>query len=177
MFIGIIDFITHNIWGIIIFNVICGIIGSVLGSLLYKAALRKYKKGKIKKYLVKAGTYFGSGSRTVYAMNNTSFHRSILVGDYIIKILLSLFRIGMIGVIALVLLIILRAYWISTPFIIGIAGLFCGIEYRRLSDYLRIYNAMFEYVYGEEYFKTEMEGIKQYWDKMTGKNPPEAINK
>lgn len=172
-----IEFITHNVWGIILFNVICGIIGSVLGSFIYKVVLRKYKKGKLKKYLVKAGTYFGGGSRTVYAMNTTSFHQSLLVGDYVIKILLSLSKIGIIGVVTLVLLFVLRAYWISTPIIIGVAGLFCGVEYRRLKDYLKIYDGMFKYVYGDEYFKSEMEGIKQYWDKMTGKKDQEAVNK
>ena len=172
-----IEFITHNAWGIILFNVIIGVIGSVLGSFIYKAVLRKYKKGKFIKYLVKAGTYFGSGSRTVYAMNTTSFHQSILVGDYIIKILLSLFKIGLIGIVTLVLLIVLRSYWISTPFIIGIAGLFCGVEYRTLKDYLKIYDEMFKYVYGDEYFKSEMEGIKQYWDKMTEKKDQVAVNK
>ena len=169
MFTGFIDFITNNIWGIILFNLFCGIIGSVLGSFLYKAVSRKYKKSKLKKHLIKAGTYFGSGSRTVYAMKTSSFHQSILVGDYIIKILLSLFRMGMFGIIALTMLFVLRAYWISTPIIIGIVGTFWGIEYRRLRDYMSIYDEMFKYVYGDEYFKTEMEGIKQYWDKMTGK--------
>ena len=58
-----------------------------------------------------------------------------------------------------------------------VSQLFCGVEYRRLKDYLKIYDRMFKYVYGDEYFKSEMEGIKQYWDKMTGKKDQEAVNK
>lgn len=173
---GFFDFISHNFWGTILFNVICGIIGSVFGSLLYKALLLKYKKGKLRHYLVKAGSYFGSGSRTAYAMKASSFHQSLLVGDYVIKIMLSLFRIGLSGVIALLILLILKAYWIATPIVIGIAGLFCGIESYRLRDYLKIYNEMFSHVYGDEYFKMEMEGIKQYWDKMTGKTEHDKVD-
>ena len=165
----LIEFVTKNIFGIILFNVFCGIIGSVVGALLYKMMLRKYKKRRFKRFLIKSGTYFGSDSRTVYAMNKTSFHQSLLVGDYLIQILVSIAKLIMSGIVALALIVILRAFWVSSPIIIGLAGLFCGIESRKLRDYLRIYHEMFRYVYGEDYFKSEIEGIKQYWDKTTGK--------
>lgn len=166
----ILEIITHTIWGIILFNVVCGVVGSIIGSFLYKAVLHKYKRGRFIKNLVKAGTFFGSGSRTVYALNKTSFHQILLVGDYLLDIILSLFKLLMCGIVVVSLLILLRTYWISAPIIIGIAGVYCGIEYRRLRDYLKIYHQMFKYVYGEDYFKSEMEGIKQYWDKMTNRD-------
>jgi len=165
----VLDFITKNIIGIILFNVFCGIIGSVLGAFLYKTLSRKYKKRRFKRFLIKSGTYFGSGSRTVYAMNKTSFHQALLVGDYVIEIMVSLSKLIMSGIIALALMLVLRAFWISSPIIIGVAGMFCGIEFRKLRDFLGIYHEMFKYVYGDEYFKTEIEGIKQYWDKATKK--------
>ena len=169
MIIVVVDFITKNIIGIILFNVFCGIIGSVVGALLYKTMLRKYKKRRFKRYLIKSGTYFGSGSRTVYAMNKTSFHQALLVGDYLIQILVSIGKLIMSSMVFLALIVILRTFWFSSPIIISVAGFFCGVELRKLRDYLRIYHEMFRYVYGEEYFKSEMEGIKQYWDKTTGK--------
>ena len=168
-YMNILEFITHNIWGIILFNVICGVFGSILGALLYKAILHKYKRGRFIKNLVKIGTYFGSGSRTVYALNKTSFHQILLVGDYLIDIILSLFKLLMCGFVVLILLFLLRAYWISAPIIIGVSGIYFGVEYRRLRDFLKIYHHMFKYVYGDEYFKSEMEGIKHYWDKMTNR--------
>lgn len=164
---NILEFITCNFWGIILFNILCGVAGSIIGTILYKAVLHKYKRGRIIKYLVEAGTYFGRGSRTVYALNKTSFHQILLVGDYLINIIMSLFKLLICGIVVLILLILLRVYWISAPIIIGVAGIYCGIVYRRLRDYLKIYHQMFRYVFGEEYFKSEMEGIKQYWDKMT----------
>ena len=170
MYMDILEFITHNIWGIILFDIVCGVVGSIIGSILYKALLHKYKRGRFIKNLVKAGTYFGSGSRTEYALNKTSFHQILLVVDYLLDIILSLFKLLMCGVVVLVLLIILRTYWISAPIIIGVAGIYCGVEYRRLRDYLKIYHQMFKYVYGEEYFKSEMEGIKHFWDKMTNRD-------
>ena len=166
---NIMEFLTHNIWGIILFNILFGVVGSIIGALLYKAVSHKYKRGKFIKNLVKVGTYFGSGSRAAYALNKTSFHQILLVGDYLIDIILSLFKLLMCGVVVLVLLILLRAYWISAPIIIGVAGIYCGVEYRRLRDFLKIYHQMFKYVFGDEYFESEMEGIKQYWNKMTNR--------
>jgi hypothetical protein len=169
MYMNVIEFVTLNIWGVLLSNIICGVVGSIIGALLYKAVLHKYKRRRIIKNLVKAGTYFGSGSRTVYALNKTSFHQILLVGDYLIDIILSLFKLLICGVVVLVLLILFRAYWISTPIIIGIASMYCGIEYLCLRDYLKLYQQMFKYVFGDEYFKSEMEGIIQYWDKMANR--------
>lgn len=174
MCMNFLEFITHNIGGIILFNIICGVVGSIVGALLYKVVLHKYKRGRFIKNLVKAGTYFGSGSRTAYALNMTSFHQILLVGNYLIDIIFSLFKLLICGIVVLVLLILLRAYWISAPIIIGVASIYCGIEYRRLHAYLQIYHQMFKYVYGEEYFKSEMEGIKKYWDNMTNRDSKSA---
>ena len=102
-------------------------------------------------------------------MERTPFHQVLLVGDYLKEIIVSAVKIVMYGIIALALLILLRDYWVSSPFVIGITGILCGMEYKRLGDFILIYRQMFEYVYGDEYFKTEMEGIKQHWDTLRKK--------
>ena len=139
------------------------------GALLYSSLQKRYKNKKTIKYLVRVGKYFGSGARTVHAMRQTSFHQVLLVGDYLKEIVISAFKIIMYGIVSLALLILLRDYWIASPFIIGITGVLCGVEFKRLREFILIYRQMFEYVYGEEYFKSEMEGIKQHWDTLKKK--------
>lgn len=165
----LVDFVTHNIWGLILFNVLFGIVGSILGTLLYKSLKRWYTKKKTIKYLVRYGKHFGSGARTVYAMNRTSFHQVLLVGDYLKEIILSSVKIILYCIAGIALLILLRDYWVASPFIIGITGIFSGMEYNRLRDFIMIYRQMFKYVYGEDYFKSEMEGIKQSWETLKKK--------
>ena len=169
MFVMLVDFFTQNIWGIIILSVLCGIVGSIFGALLYSSLQKRYKNKKTIKYLVRVGKYFGSGARTVHAMRQTSFHQVLLVGDYLKEIVISAFKIIMYGIVSLALLILLRDYWIASPFIIGITGVLCGVEFKRLREFILIYRQMFEYVYGEEYFKSEMEGIQQHWDTLKKK--------
>lgn len=166
--IDIMEFINENIIGVILFNVFFGIIGSVLGSLLYNTMTKKYKDGKFKKYLIKLGIFFRGEAAGLFMLYISLLFTKCYLGDYLIQIVLSLGKLIICGIVSVTLLIILRAYWFTSPIIVLIAGLFCGIEYRKLRDFLKLYREMFKYVYGEEYFKTEMDGIKQYWDKTTG---------
>lgn len=169
---GMYDFFTKTVWGIIILSVIGGVVGFILCELVrlaFQAFYRKYRRDKYKKYLVKAGTVFGSGCKTQYAIAKGSFHQVLLVGEYLKDIIVIIGRILLYAIIAVGLLIAFRQYWLAFPVIISIASFFISFEYKRLSLCLNVFNEMFKYVYGEEYFKSEMVGIKQYCDSLSKK--------
>lgn len=159
---NVVEFITHDIKGIILLNTLIGVVGSMVGTFLYKLLKERIKRKQTIKNLVRAGTYFGAGCRTEYAMHNSSFHQVLLVGDYLKDIIISGIKVLLCCILATGLLALFHDGFIVS-IIIAIASVFCGLEYRRLRDYIVIYRQIFKHVYGDAYFESEIDGIKHYW--------------
>ena len=164
------DFFMNSIWGIIVLSIIGSILATLLSkgvSRLYSIIIKHFKKKKRVKYLVESGVYFGLGSKTAYAKEEGSFHQALLVGHLLKDIITEIGVILFEAIVALVLIVVFRNYWLSLPIIITICSFVVSIEYRKLKNNLLSYDTVFKYVYGDEYYKSEMDGIKEYWDSIT----------
>lgn len=165
-----VSFFTENIWGIILLSVSSGIVGSVIAAMAikgYNLIHVKYKKKKTIKYLVKVGSAFGLGSKTAYAMNHSPFHQSLIIGDIIIDLLIMFSRMILVFIVSVALLVVFRNYWESIPIIVFVLSAYSYFEIRRIKECKQRFDLVHKYVFGDEYAKLELEGIKQYWDKIT----------
>lgn len=169
---NIVDFLTKNLFGIILLSVAGGVIGFFISNLivnLYRRISYGFKKKRNVKYLVKVGSTFASGCKTTFAKDQGSFHQALLVGDYLKDIVLSVGRILFYTIISIGFIIYFAEYWFSLPIIITIASIIISFEYKRLNECKNLYHEMFKYIYGDEYYQLEMKGIKEYWKSMSKK--------
>lgn len=167
-----VSFFTEDIWGIILLSISSGIVGSIIAAIAikgYNLLHFKYKKKKNIKYLVKVGSAFGLGSKTIYAMNHSPLHQSLIVGDFIIDLLIMFGRMILAFILSSTLLLLFKDYWISIPVIIFVLSAYSYFEIVRIKECKQMFDIMYKYVFGDEYAKREQEGIKEYWDKITNK--------
>lgn len=163
----IITFLKTEIWGLIILGFVSSMFAGFIYDLLkskYKSTHQTIKKKRFTKKLVEIATSFGQGSRAVYALNGTTFQQAVLVGDYIIK---AIFLVGWILFYLLML--------IATLIIVGeilswltviIFSVIITIRYKKLKQHLDYFDQTFKVAFGEKYFKDELRGQKEYWDRL-----------
>ena len=174
-----VSFFTENIWGIILLSVSSGIVGSIIAAIAikgYNLIHVKYKKKKTIKYLVKVGSAFGLGSKTVYAMNHSPLHQSLIVGDFIVDLLIMLCRMILAFMLSIALLVVFRNYWISIPIIAFVLSAYSYFEIVRIKECKQMFDIVYKYVFGDEYARLELEGVKQYWDKITNNTSNKESN-
>lgn len=163
------DFITSP-WGIICVGVLSSVLGTIifkLGVWLYKKTSEKIRRKRLIKYLVSSGEMYCSGYTAAYASCKSTFHQMIHVNDYVVNLLREILMITLVSFAAIGLLFLFHEFIISRPIIISIACIIIAIKYQKVKSICKTYSYMFDFVFGEEYKKHMMDGMKQYWDKMT----------
>lgn len=164
---NIIHFLKTDIIGLIIL----GLVSSLIAGFIYdfiknqcKLANHKIKKRLFVKRLVKIAEAFGQGSRAAYAQHGTTFQQQVLIGDYIIKTIMLVAWILFYLILSIATLIILDEILSWIPVVIF--SVIITIRYKNLKQHLEHFNQTFEMAYGEEYFKDERKGQKEYWDEL-----------
>ncbi len=163
----IINFLKTDIWGLIILGVVSSILAGIIYDFLkskYKSTHQTIKKKRFTKRLVEIATSFGQGSRAVYAQNGTTFQQAVLVGDYIIKTIILVGWILFYLLMSIATLVILGDILSWVPVIIF--SVIITIRYKKLKQHLEYFDQTFKIVFGEKYFKDELQGKKEYWDKL-----------
>lgn len=163
----IILFLKTEIIGLIILGLVSSLIASFIYEFIknqYKLTNHKIKKRLFVKRLVKLAEAFGQGSRAAYAQHGTTFQQQVLIGDYIIKTIMLVGWILFYLILSITTLIILDEILSWIPVVIF--SVVITIHYKKLRQHLEHFKQTFELAYGEEYFKNERKGRKEYWDEL-----------
>ena len=163
------DFITSPL-GLICVGVLSSILGTILfkiGAWFYKKASEKIRRKRFIKLLVSTGEMYCSGYTAGYASYKSTFHQIIHVNDFVVKLLHEILIIILISFSAISLLILFREIVYASTIIIAIACVVIAVKYQKVKLYCNTYKIMFDTVFGEEYKKHMMDGMKQHWDKLT----------
>jgi len=152
------------------------IIGSILGTWLYKSCQKLYIKasGKVKNTrfknrLIKVGEMFCSGYTASYAENKSHFHQLLHVNKFTISLLMDGLRIVIFVSMAIGLLILFQEYFVARAVIIALSSIIIAVQYQKIKFLFQTYQIMYDHVFGDEYKKHMMDGMKQYWGKLTKK--------
>jgi ABC-type multidrug transport system fused ATPase/permease subunit len=163
----IVQFLKTDIIGLIIL----GIFSSLIAGFVYDHLKNQIKtvQGRIRKKvfikrLVQIAESFGFGARASYAYNGTTFQQAVLVGDYIIKTIVN------IGWIVFYLLLSIATLIVIDPLLgwvpVVIFSFIITFRYKKLKQHLEYFDQTYRMAFGEQYFKDELEGQKQHWDKI-----------
>lgn len=156
-------------WGTVCLGVLSSIVGALLYALfasLYAYINKRIQKRRIIKGLVKVGESFGDGYTAAYAQYKSTFHQSLLVGNYEIQILLSIAKTIAIALAGIVLLIVFQEIIIARPIIVAITCVLFFVSYGKVKSKIKSFKMMYDHVFGDEYKEKMMEGIKQHWDTL-----------
>lgn len=170
----IINFLKTDIWGLLILGIVSSVMAGLVYDFLkskYKATHQTIKKKRFTKRLIEIAASFGQGSRAAYAQNGTTFQQAVLIGDYIIKTIVLVGWILFYLLLSIVTLIILGNILSWIPVIIF--NIIITVRYKKLKQHLDYFDQTFKMAYGEKYFIDELQGQKEYWDKLfKGKKKP-----
>ena len=171
----IIHFLKTDIIGLIILGLLSSLLAGFLYDIIktqYKLTNHKIKKRVFVKRLIKIAEAYGQGSRAAFAQAGTTFHQQVLVGDYIIKTIMLVGWIIFYLLLSIATLIILGDLlsWIPVIFF----SFVITIRYKKLKQHLDHFKQTFEMIFGEEYFKMERKGQKEYWDELFKKKEKPA---
>lgn len=163
----IINFLKSDFWGLIILGLLSSLIASLAYDFLkmkFKSTHQKIKKRRFVKRLVEIATSFAQGSRAVHAQHGTTFQQAVLIGDYIIKTIVLVGWILVYLLLSIATLVVLDDLLRWVPVIVFSAII--TIRYKKLKQHLGFFEQTFEIAYGEKYFKDELHGQTEYWDKL-----------
>lgn len=157
-------------WGVVCIGVFSSILGSVLYSLighLVNKINKRIKRKLFVKRLVAIGEAFGDGYLTALAQVQSSFHQTLLVSHYEIKITIAVAKTIGVALGGIALLVVFHEYFIARTIIVSITCIIVAICSRRIKKLFKSYEMMFNYVFGDDYKEHMMEGIKHQWDSLT----------
>lgn len=153
-----------------------GVVSSIAGNALYKCAVNLYNKADTKvkhkrliKRMISAGELYCSGYTAAYAKYKSTFHQTLHINRFTIKLLMEILRIILVSFAALAFLVVLQEFIIVRPIIIAIASVLIAILYQRVKALINSYQLMYDNEFGEEYKKRMKEGMEQHWGKMIEK--------
>lgn len=171
---NITEFITSP-WGVVCIGVLSSVLGTVLfkiGVWFYKKTSDKIKRKRFIRLLVLTGEMYCSGYTAAYASCKSTFHQMIHVNDFTIKLIREVLTIMLVSFAAIGLLILFQELVLARPVIIAIGCVVIAVKYQKVKLICKTYNMMFETVFGEEFKKHMMDGMKQHWDKLKKNNTP-----
>lgn len=160
-----------------------GVLSSIVATLLYRSIgeLIKYTSKKIKyrrfvSFLTKIGESFGEGFTTAYAMSHTPFHQMLQVGGFVVNLIIAYAKIAGVALIGIALLVVFHELVIARLFIVSLTCAIAAILYQRAKFLKKMFDQMYDYVYGDEFKDQMMEGIRTHWDKVLGKKKLQKEN-
>lgn len=153
-----------------------GVLSSIVATLLYrgigeliKYASKKIKHRRLVSFLTKIGETYGEGFTTAYAMSHTSFHQMLQVGGYVVNLIIAYAKIAGVALIGIALLVVFHELVIARLVIVSLTCAIAAILYQRARFLKKMYDQMYDYVYGDKFKDQMMEGIRTHWDKILGK--------
>ena len=153
-----------------------GVVSSIVGNALYKCAVKLYNKADTKvkhnrfiKRMASMGEMYCSGYTAAYAKYKSTFHQTLLINRFTIKLLMEILIIMIVSFAALALLVVLQEFIIVRPIIIAIASIIIAILYQRVKALINSYQLMYDYEFGEEYKKRMKEGMEKQWKELIEK--------
>lgn len=153
-----------------------GVLSSIVATLLYRGIgeLIKYTSKKIKyrrfvRFLTKIGESFGEGFTTAYAMSHTPFHQMLQVGGFVVNLIIAYAKIVGVALIGIALLVVFHELVIARLIIVSLTCAIAAILYQRAKFLKKMFEQMYDYVYGDEFKDQMMEGIRTHWDNVLGK--------
>lgn len=158
-------------WGVVCIGVLSSILGSVLYTLirrLVNVINKRVKRNLFVKRLVAIGKAFEDGYLTALAQNKTSFHQTLLVSHYEIKITIAIAKTLGVALGGIALLVVFHEYLIARTIIVSITCILVAICSKRIKKLLKTYEMMFNHIFGDDYKEHMMEGIKHQWESLTG---------
>ena len=159
-------------WGVVCVGVLSSVIGSVFYTLvghLVAIVGKKIKRKRFIRRLVVVGEAFSEGYLTALAQAQSTFHQTLLVSHYEIKITIAIAKTFGFALGGLVLLILFNELLLWKLIIVSVTCLIVAINCKRIKKLFKTYEMMFDYVFGDDYKKHMMEGVKLQWDSMTGR--------
>lgn len=156
-------------WGIVCVGALSSILGAFLYSIIVRliSAINKRIKHKLfVKRLVAIGESFGDGYLTALAQTQSSFHQTLLVSHYEIKITIAIAKALGVALGGVALLVVFHESLLARTVIVSVTCIIVAICCRRINRLLKTYKMMFDYVFGDDYKKHMMEGIKHQWDSL-----------
>jgi len=166
-------------WGVICIGVLSSILGSVLYSLigrLVSAINLKIKRKRFVNRLVAIGEAFEDGYLTAFAQVKSSFHQTLLVSNYEIKITIAVAKTLGVALGGIALLVVFHEYLIARTIIVSITCIIVAICSKRINKLFKSYEMMFNHVFGDDYKEHMMEGIKHQWDSLASPKRTEKDN-
>lgn len=166
---NLVDFIKSP-WGVVCIGVLSSFLGSVLYSLigrLVNVINTRIKRKLFVKKLVAIGEAFEDGYLTALAQVTSSFHQTLLVSHYVIKITIAVAKTLGVALGGIALLIVFHEFLIARSVIVSITCIIVAICLKRINKLLKTYEMMFNHVFGDDYKEHMMEGIKHQWDSLT----------
>lgn len=167
---SLVEFIQSP-WGIVCVGVLSSVIGSVLYTLighLVEFVGKRIKRKRFIRRLVVIGEAFGDGYLTALAQAKSTFHQTLLVSHYEIKITIAIAKTFGFALGGLVLLVLFNDLLLSKLIIVSVTCLIVAINCKRVKNLFKTYEMMFDFVFGDDYKEHMMEGIKKQWETMTG---------
>jgi hypothetical protein len=153
-----------------------GVVSSIVGNALYKCAVKLYNKADTKvkhnrfiKRMASIGEMYCSGYTAAYAKYKSTFHQTLLINRFTIKLLMEILKIMIVSFAALALLVVLQEFIIIRPIIIAIASIIIAILYQRVKALINSYQIMYDHEFGEEYKKRMKEGMEKHWKELIEK--------
>lgn len=153
-----------------------GVVSSIVGNALYKCAVKLYNKADTKvkhnrfiKRMASVGELYCSGYTAAYAKYKSTFHQTLLINRFTIKLLMEILKIMIVSFAALALLVVLQEFIIVRPIIIAIASIIIAILYQRIKEFIKSYQLMYDHEFGEEYKKRMKEGMEKHWKELIEK--------
>lgn len=153
-----------------------GVMSSIVATLLYrgigeliKNTSKKIKHRRFVGVLTKIGESFGEGFATAYAMSHTPFHQMLQVGGFVINLLIAYAKIAGVALIGIALLVVFHELVIARLIIVSLTCAIAAILYQRAKFLKKMFDQMYDYVYGDKFKDQMMEGIRNHWDKILGK--------
>ncbi len=119
--------------------------------------------------MISAGELYCSGYTAAYAKYKSTFHQTLHINRFTIKILMESLRILIVSCAALALLVVLQEFIIVRPIVIAIASIIIAILYQRVKALINSYQLMYDYEFGEEYKKSMKDGMEQHWKELIKK--------
>jgi membrane protein YqaA with SNARE-associated domain len=152
-------FLLNNAWGVIIAGAIASLLGGVLRFAIIKIVKYLKKKFRIRETERKKRNYilsFYRGAVTSYS-KYSSYRQILLVGDYIIDVLFVGLKIIAYLLIACMLIIISKSFWVDMA-IIAICSFLVSPQYIILKRTVRAFKMTYDYVFGKDFTRKCVDG-------------------